>query len=114
MLVAAVGLYGLIAYMVTQRTAEIAVRIALGATPDRIRALVLGGGVRLLLPGLFLGVIGAIGAGQAAAGFLYGVDAVDPLTMGAAAVVLTAVVMTASYLPARRAMRVDPATALRR
>jgi predicted permease len=114
MLVAAVGLYGLIAYMVTQRTPEIAMRMALGATPDRIRALVLGGGLRLLFPGLLLGVIGAIGAGRAAAGLLYGVGAVDPLTMGAAAVVLTAVVMTASYVPARRAMRVDPATVLRR
>ena len=113
-LIAAVGLYGLIAYMVTQRTAEIAVRIALGASPDRIRALVLGGGLRLLVPGLLLGVIGAIAAGRVASGLLYGVGAVDPLTMVAAALVLAAVVMAASYLPARRAMRVDPATALRR
>jgi predicted permease len=114
MVIAAVGLYGLIAFMVTQRTAEIAVRMAVGATPDRIRSLVLGGGVRLLLPGLLLGVAGAIGAGRVASGLLYGVGAVDPWTMIGAAVLLTAVVMTASYLPARRAMRVDPATALRR
>lgn len=114
MLIAAVGLYGLIAYMVTQRTAEIAVRMALGASPDRIRALVLGGGVRLLVPGVVLGVLGAIGAGRLASGLLYGVGAVDPLTMGAAALVLAVVVMTASYLPARKAMRVDPAVALRR
>ena len=114
MLIAAVGLYGLIAFMVTQRTAEIAVRMAVGATPDRIRALVLRGGLRLLLPGLALGVAAAIAAGRVASGLLYGVGAVDPLTMTGAAVVLAAVVMTASYLPARRAMRVDPAVALRR
>jgi predicted permease len=114
MLIAAVGLYGLIAYTVTQRTAEIAVRMALGATPDRIRALVLGGGVRLLLPGLVFGVVGAIGAGRAASGLLYGIGAFDPWTVGAAALMLTTVVMTASYLPARHAMNVDPAVALRR
>ena len=114
MLIAAVGLYGLVAYMVTQRTAEIALRIALGATPDRIRALVLGGGVRLLVPGLLCGVVGAAGAGRAASGLLYGVGVVDPLTMGVAALVLAAVVMTASYLPARKAMNLDPAIALRR
>jgi putative ABC transport system permease protein len=114
MLIAAVGLYGVIAYMVTQRTAEIAVRMALGATPDRIRALVLGGALRLLGPGLLLGIVGAMAAGRAASSLLYGVGAVDPLTMGAAAVVLAAVVMTASYLPARNAMKVDPAVALRR
>jgi predicted permease len=114
MLIAAVGLYGLIAYMVTQRTAEIALRMALGATPDRIRALVLRGGLRLLVPGLLLGVAGAIAAGRLASGLLYGVGAFDPLTMGAAAVVLAGVVMTASYLPARQAIKVDPAVALRR
>jgi putative ABC transport system permease protein len=113
-LVAAVGLYGLIAYMVTQRTAEIALRMALGASPDRIRALVLGGGVRLLVPGLVVGVVGAIAAGRLAESLLYGVGATDPITMSAAAALLALVVMTASYLPARRAMRVDPATALRR
>jgi ABC-type antimicrobial peptide transport system permease subunit len=114
MLVAAVGLYGVIAYMVTQRRAEIAVRMALGASPRDIRALVLGGGVRLLLPGLTIGLLGAVAAGRLASGVLYGVGSVDPLTMTAAAVLLAAVVMTASYLPARKAMMVDPASALRR
>jgi putative ABC transport system permease protein len=114
MLIAAVGLYGVIAYMVTQRTAEIAIRMALGASPVRIRALVLGGAVRLLVPGLVIGMIGAFGAGRLASGLLYGVGAVDVPTMGAAALVLATVVTTASYLPARKAMRVDPATALRR
>jgi predicted permease len=114
MLVAAVGLYGLIAFTVTQRTAEIAVRIAVGASPQQIRALVLGGGLRLLLPGLMLGMIGAAGAGRLASGLLYGVGAVDLVTMGSAAGILAVVVMTASYLPARRAMNVDPVVALRR
>jgi predicted permease len=114
MLVAAVGLYGLIAYMVTQRTAEIAVRMALGASPARIRALVLEGGLRLLVPGLALGMLGAAGVGRLASGVLYGVGAIDVFTMSGAAALLAIVVMTASYLPARRAMRVDPAVALRR
>jgi ABC-type antimicrobial peptide transport system permease subunit len=75
---------------------------------------VLGGAVRLLVPGLVIGMIGAFGAGRLASGLLYGVGAVDVPTMGAAALVLATVVTTASYLPARKAMRVDPATALRR
>jgi len=90
------------------------VRMALGATPDRIRSLVLAGSLRLLVPGLLLGVAGAIGAGRLASGLLYGVGAVDLWTMAGAAAVLAGVVMAASYLPARRAMRVDPAVALRR
>jgi predicted permease len=114
LLIAAVGLYGVIAYMVTQRTAEIAIRMALGASAADIRALVVGSGVRVLVPGLVVGLLGAIGAGRLASGMLYGVSTIDPVTTGAAIVMLSGVVMAASYLPARRAMRVDPATALRR
>jgi len=114
MLVAAVGLYGLIAYLVTQRTREIAVRMALGASPADIRALVLGGGVRLLVPGVVLGCGGAVAVGQLASGFVYGVGVVDATSLLGAVGLLAIVVMTASYLPARRAMRIDPAVALRR
>lgn len=114
MLLAAVGLYGVIAYMVSQRTREIAVRVALGADPHRIRMHVLRGALTLLWPGCALGVLGSIAVGQLASGLLYGIGPVDPLTLSGAALLLAAVVMTASYIPARRAMRVDPATALRR
>jgi predicted permease len=114
MLLAAVGLYGVIAYMVSERTREIAVRVALGADPRRIRTDVLRGGLALLLPGCVLGVIGSIALGQAVSGLLYGIGPVDPFTLAGATLLLAAVVMTASYIPARRAMRVDPAAALRR
>ena len=113
MLLAAVGLYGVIAYMVNQRAREIAVRVALGADPARIRAHVLRGALRLLGPGCVLGALGSAAAGRLAASLLYGVGPVDPLTMGGATVVLAAVVLSASYLPARRAMRLDPLIALR-
>jgi len=114
MLVAAVGLYGLIAYLVTQRTREIAIRMALGASPSHIRTEIVGGGVRLLAPGLVIGVVGTAGVGRLAAAFLYGVGVVDWVSLAGAIVLLAAVVVTASYLPARRAMRIDPAVALRR
>jgi ABC-type antimicrobial peptide transport system permease subunit len=114
MLVAAVGLYGLIAYLVTQRTREIAIRMALGASPSHIRTEIVGGGVRLLAPGLVIGVVGTAGVGRLAAAFLYGVGVVDWVSLAGAVVLLGAVVVTASYLPARRAMRIDPAVALRR
>jgi predicted permease len=114
MLLAAIGLYAVVAYMMHQRRTEIAVRVALGADPRRIRAHVLREGLRLLWPGCVLGMIGSVAVGQVASGLLYGVGAFDPLTMSGATLVLTVVVMTASYLPARQAMRIDPAVALRR
>ncbi len=89
-------------------------RVALGADPRRIRTDVLRGGLALLLPGCMLGVIGSIALGQAVSGLLYGIGPVDPITLAGATLLLAAVVMTASYIPARRAMRVDPAAALRR
>jgi predicted permease len=113
LLIAAVGLYGLIAYMVGQRTNEIAIRIALGAAPHRIRSMVLGSGIRLLIPGIAIGLLGAAGVGALASSLLYKVGPADPLSMAAAAAVIAAVVLTASYLPARQAMRVDPAGVLR-
>ncbi len=113
LLIAAVGLYGLIAYMVGQRTTEIAIRIALGARPQQIRGEVLGSGLRLLVPGLAIGLLGAAGVGTLASSLLHEVGPADPLSMSAAAIALTVVAISASYLPARRAMRVDPADVLR-
>jgi ABC-type antimicrobial peptide transport system permease subunit len=113
LLIAAVGLYGLIAYMVGQRTTEIAIRMALGAEPSRIRAMVLGSGLRLLVPGIVLGLLGAVGVGLVASSLLYRVGPADPLSMALAAGVIAVVVLGASYLPARHAMRVDPAGVLR-
>ena len=114
LLVAAIGLYGVIACMVQQQTREIAIRMALGAERARVRSLVMQGGIRVLVPGLLLGGAGALAVARLAGSFLYGVGAADPPTLAASALVLTTVVLAASYLPARRAMRVDPAIVLRR
>jgi predicted permease len=114
LLLATVGLYGLITCMVSYRTAELAIRMALGASPQRIRAQVLSGGMRLLLPGVILGLAGAFAVGRVASTVLFGIGAADPLTMTAVVAVLSAAVLTASYVPARRAMRIDPARTLRR
>jgi predicted permease len=112
-LLAAVGLYGVLAYTVAQRTRELGVRVALGATAMAVRRLVLGQVGRLVLAGGALGLVGALALGRVARGFLYGVAAHDPLAIAAAAVVLTLVALGASYVPARRAARVDPTRALR-
>ncbi|MGH7576793.1 MAG: ABC transporter permease [Longimicrobiales bacterium] len=112
-LLAAVGLYGVIAYAVTQRTREIGLRIALGAESGDVRRMVLGQVARLVLAGGAIGIVAAFGLGAAARSLLFQVDGRDPFVFGAAAVVLTAVALCAGYLPARRAARVDPLTALR-
>ena len=114
LLLATVGLYGLITYIVSYRTAELAIRMALGASPQRIRAQVMRSGMRLLLPGVLLGLAGAFAVGRVASTILFGIGAADPLTMAAVVGVLSAAVLMASYMPARRAMRIDPAEALRR
>ena len=114
LLVASIGLYGVIAYMVQQRTKEIAIRMALGAERARVRSLIMRGGIRVLLPGLLLGAAGAFGLARLAGGFLYGVGAADVPSLAASAAVLTMVVLLATWLPARRAMRVDPAGVLRK
>ena len=114
LLLATVGLYGLITYIVSHRSAEIAIRMALGASPQRIRAQVMGSGMRLLLPGVLVGLAGAFAIGRVASRILFGIGAADPLTIVAVVGVLSAAVLAASYVPARRAMRIDPAEALRR
>jgi predicted permease len=112
-LLAAIGLYGVLSYTVAQRTREIGVRLALGAAPERVRGMVLKHVARMALIGVPLGVAGALGLGRLAAAVLYGLTPADPLAFAAAGVLLAVVVLGASYLPARRASRVDPVVALR-
>jgi predicted permease len=113
LVLAAVGLYGLLSFVVAKRTSEMAVRIALGAETGSIRWLMVRRGLKLGLLGVAIGVPGAIGVGHELASLLYGVSAFNPALLGVAAGVLLAVAAAASYIPARRATRVDPALALR-
>jgi predicted permease len=108
-----VGIYGVTAYVVGQRTHEIGVRMALGAQRADVMRLVLGEGARMALVGVAAGIAAALGLTHFMADELFGVTAQDPLTFGAVALVLTAVALMACYFPARRAVRVDPMVALR-
>ena len=113
LLIAAVGIYGVIAYAVSQRTQEIGVRVALGAQRSHIMNLVLGQGFRLVIIGVVAGLAGAFVLTRFLSAMLFNVKSYDPLTFAAVALLLAAVAMLASYVPARRAMRVDPIVALR-
>jgi len=113
LLLAGVGLYGLMAYNVTQRTQEIGVRIALGAARSNVLSMILRETLGMTGIGLALGLAGALGASQFVANMLYGISAQDPLTLAVVCVVLAAVASVAGWIPARRAMRVDPMVALR-
>ena len=113
LLLAALGVYGVMAYAVTQRQREIGVRLALGAEPSGIRRMVLGEGGRLALVGLGLGFGGALLAGQLLGKLLFGVSPYDAPTLIVVPVVLGSVTVMASWLPARRAMRLDPVRAIR-
>jgi predicted permease len=112
-LLAAIGLYGVLAYTVEQRTREIGVRMALGADGWQVRAMVLRQVGRMILIGGAIGIVAALGLGRAAQSVLFGLDGYDPVVIVLAAVVLGGVALGAGYLPARRASRVEPVRALR-
>ena len=112
-LLAAIGLYGIIAQSVAQRRQEIGVRMALGATDDRILRLFLRQGLIVVAIGVGAGIAGAVAAGESLASLVFGVTPRDPATLATVAALLTAVTLLASYLPARSATRVDPSEALR-
>ncbi|HET9210542.1 MAG TPA: ABC transporter permease [Thermoanaerobaculia bacterium] len=112
LLLAAVGIYGVIAYFVSQRTQEIGVRMALGATEGKVLSLVVWQAMRPVLLGLVVGLAGAAAAGRAIAGLLFGVSTTDPATFAGVILVLAAAALLASWLPAKRAARVEPTRAL--
>jgi putative ABC transport system permease protein len=110
---AAVGVYGVIAYSVAERAHEIGIRVALGASRGDVAGMVMSQGMAMTAAGIALGLTGAAFATRFLAGLLYGIGPGDPLTLGGAAAMLGAVALAACYIPARRAMRVDPMVALR-
>src|SRR5690242_16960599 len=113
LLLTAIGLYGVIAYSVTQRTHEIGVRMALGASRSKVLAMMLSRGLQLTLLGIGIGVVGALALARVIAALLYEIPPREPLTYVTVCVVLGAVALVASYVPALRAARTDPMVALR-
>jgi putative ABC transport system permease protein len=110
---AAVGIYGVIAFSVTRRTQEIGVRMALGALRGDVLRLVLGEGARLALAGVGTGIALSVALRRVLSSLFFGISATDPITFAGVAVLLAAVALFASYIPTRRAMRLDPNDALR-
>jgi ABC-type antimicrobial peptide transport system permease subunit len=113
LLLSSIGIYGVISYVVSQRTHEIGIRMALGAQRQDVLRLMLGEGMKMALIGVAVGVAVALGLTRLMVQMLFRVSANDPATFASVAVVLTGVALAACYIPARRAMRVDPIVALR-
>jgi ABC-type antimicrobial peptide transport system permease subunit len=113
LLLAAIGVYGLMAYSVAERTQEIGIRLALGAETSNVRNMVIAQGMRLAGIGIAIGIASSLGLTQLLAGFLFGVKPWDPLAFTLVPAILGAVALLAVWLPARRATRIDPITALR-
>jgi putative ABC transport system permease protein len=110
---AAIGIYGLMAYSVEQRTQEIGIRLALGADSGRVRKMVVFQGMRLAIVGVVVGILSAYGLARLISSFLFGVTAADPVVFIGAPLVLTIVALIAAWIPALRASKVDPIEALR-
>jgi predicted permease len=113
LILAAVGIYGILSYSVAQRTHEIGIRMALGARTTNVMSLIVGQGIKVVLVGVIIGIAGALALSQLLATLLYEVSATDPLTFVLIPLVLIGVALVASFIPARRAMKVDPMIALR-
>jgi len=113
LIVAATGVGGILALMVSQRTQEIGIRMALGATPASVLRMIMGQGLGLVLGGLLVGLVGALALTRLMASLLFGVTPTDPLTFAGVALVFVLAALVACYVPARRATRIDPLIALR-
>jgi ABC-type antimicrobial peptide transport system permease subunit len=113
LLLAAIGIYGVMAYAVAQRTQEIGIRLALGAGGSAVRRMVMLQGMRLAVTGVVIGLLCSYGLTRFIASFLFGVNALDPLVFASIPVLLTGVALLAVWVPAQRASRVDPVIALR-
>jgi ABC-type antimicrobial peptide transport system permease subunit len=113
LITAALGVFGVLSFVVAQRTRELGIRIALGAAPTDVRRLVVGYGARLAVVGLAIGLVGSFALTRLIATMLFGVTPTDPVTFGTVSALLLGIGLVASWLPARRATRIDPISALR-